>query len=68
MADKINQSNSIGTESQDVEIAADGSNVVVTWWERNQTAEEPVVIVSTDNGVTFEPLLKLSANETIGLE
>jgi len=55
-------------ESQDVEIAANGSNVVVTWWERNATSNEPVARTSTDNGVTFEPLLKLSANGTIGLE
>jgi hypothetical protein len=65
-ADKINLSNSSDTESQDVEIAADGSNVVVTWWERNQTAEEPIVIVSTDNGVTFGPILRLTTNGTVG--
>lgn len=33
-ADKINLSNSTNAESQDVEIAADGENVIVTWWER----------------------------------
>jgi len=67
-SDKINLSNSTGAESQDVEIAADGDNVIVTWWERNQTAEEPVVRMSTDNGATFGPLLKLAANGTIGGE
>jgi hypothetical protein len=66
--EKINLSNSSDTESQDVEIAADGSNVIVTWWERNQTAEDPVVLVSTDNGVTFGPILRLSPNGTIGLD
>jgi hypothetical protein len=40
-----------------VEIAADGDNVIVTWWERNQTSEEPVARISTDNDATFEPLL-----------
>lgn len=65
-ADKINLSNSTDAESQDAEIAADGDNVVITWWERNQTAEEPVVRMSTNNGVTFGPLLKLAANGTIG--
>jgi hypothetical protein len=37
-ADKINLSNSADADSQDVEIAADGSNIVVTWWgtKRNQ--------------------------------
>jgi hypothetical protein len=66
--EKVNLSNSSDTESLDVEIAADGSNVVVTWWERNATSNEPVARTSTDNGVTFGPLLKLSANGTIGLE
>jgi hypothetical protein len=67
-ADKINLSNSIGAESQDVEIAADGDNVIVTWWERNQTAEEPVARTSSDNGATFGPLLRLASNGTIGTE
>jgi len=66
-ADKINLSSTTGAESQDVEIAADGDNVIVTWWERNQTAEEPVVRISTDNGETFDSLLRLAANGTIGV-
>lgn len=37
----------------------------ITWWERNQTAEEPVIIVSTDNGATFRLILKLATNGTI---
>jgi hypothetical protein len=49
-----------------VEIAADGDNVIVTWWERNQTSEEPVARISTDNGATFELLLVLTTNGTIG--
>lgn len=65
-ADKINLSNTTGAESQDVEIAAEGDNVVVTWWERNQTAEEPVAKISTDNGATFGPVLTLSTNGTLG--
>jgi hypothetical protein len=48
-ADKINLSNSTDAKSQDVEIAADGDNVVISWWERNQTSEEPVMIVSNNN-------------------
>jgi archaellin len=66
--DKINLSNTTGANSQDAEMAADGSNVVVTWWERNQTANEPAVRISTDNGQTFGPILKLAANGTIGTE
>jgi len=64
-ADKINLSNSTDADSQDVEIAADGDNVIITWWERNQTAEELVAMVSTDNGATFGPLLRLANNGTI---
>jgi hypothetical protein len=66
--DKINLSNSTNTDSQDVEIDANGSDVVVTWWERNQTAEEPVARISTDNGAAFGPLLNLAMNGTIGGE
>jgi hypothetical protein len=63
--DKINLSNTTGADSVDAEIAADGSNVVVTWWERNQTANEPTVRISTDNGQTFSPQLNLATNGTI---
>jgi hypothetical protein len=34
---KMNLSNSPKSESQDVQNAASGNNVYVTWWERNQT-------------------------------
>lgn len=61
--DKINLSNSIGAESQDVEIVADGNNVIITWLERNATSNEPVMKVSTGNGETFSSLLRLAAND-----
>jgi hypothetical protein len=49
------------------EIAVtDGDEVIVIWWERNQTSEEPVYRASVDNGLTFGPLLKLVTNGTIG--
>jgi hypothetical protein len=64
-ADKINLSNSTDKESQNVEIAADGENVVVSWWEGNQTNDTPVARVSTDNGQTFGPVLMLANNGTI---
>lgn len=64
--DKINLSNTTNADSQDVEIAADGDTVIVTWWERNQTAEEPIMRISTDGGETFGSLLRLAANGTIG--
>jgi hypothetical protein len=50
----------------DVEIAADFNKVVVSWWERNATRNEPMTRMSNDNGQTFGPILKLSMNGTIG--
>ncbi len=64
--DKINLSNTTNSESQDAEIAADGVNVIVTWWERNQTDEIPVAKISNDGEKTFSPLLILATNGTIG--
>jgi hypothetical protein len=40
--------------------------MIVTWWESNQTANEPAVRVSSDNRQTFGPILKLDSNSTIG--
>ena len=63
---QINLSNSTNADSQDVEIKTnENGNVIITWWERNSTSNEPVVRISTDEGNTFGPLLKLSANGTI---
>jgi hypothetical protein len=65
--EKINLSNTSNVDSVDREIAASGSNVFVAWWERgNQTNNEAVMKISTDNGKTFGPMLKLAANGTIG--
>jgi hypothetical protein len=64
--DRINSSNKTATDFQDAGISADGSNVVVTWWERNQTSDEPATRISTDNGQTFGPVMKLGTNGTIG--
>ena len=63
---KINLSNTTEADSQDAEIAASGNKVYVTWWERNQTSEEPVLRISNNNGGTFGPILKLASNGTIG--
>ena len=65
-ADKINLSNTTTTDSINTEIAADGNNVIITWWERNSTSQEPMVRASTDNGATFGPILRLTSNETVG--
>lgn len=64
-SDKANLSNSNDADSQDVEISADGTKVVVTWWERNQTINEPVMKISNDGGKTFGSLIKLAGNGTI---
>ena len=63
--DKMNLSNNTVTNSVDAEIAADGSIVVVTWWERNSTSNEPVARISTDGGETFGPVLMLGTNGTL---
>ena len=63
--DKINLSNSSDADSWRVEIAAEGADVVVTWWETNQTSDTPIARLSTDGGQTFGPMLRLAANGTI---
>ena len=63
---KINLSNSTKAESVDAHIDSSGDRVFVTWWERNETHNEPVLRISTDNGEFFELLLKLGANGTLG--
>jgi hypothetical protein len=64
--DKINLSNTTAADSEGVEIDAEGANVIVTWWERNQTANEHVMRISNDSGQTFGPLLMLSSDGTLG--
>jgi hypothetical protein len=66
--DKINLSNTTDTDSSRVEIAGEGPNVIVSWWETNQTSDVPVARISTDNGATFGPILMLATNGTIGEE
>jgi hypothetical protein len=66
LSDKINLSNTTNADSVDANIAADVNKVIITWWERNQTSNEPVVIISSDNGTTFGPILKLATNGSIG--
>lgn len=64
--DKINLSNTTDRDSVDAEINADAETVAVTWWERSNQINEPVIRVSTDSGVTFGPILELGTNGTIG--
>jgi hypothetical protein len=64
--DTVNLSNTTNTRSDRAMLEADGENVYVSWWEKNQTAIVPVMRVSNDNGETFGPVLRLAANGTIG--
>ena len=64
--DKINLSNSSNLNSTDFDMQATENNVIVSWWETNFTSAEPVIIFSNDHGTTFGPVLRLTANGTIG--
>jgi hypothetical protein len=64
-SDKINLSNTTNADSWRVEIAGEGADVVVSWWETNQTSDTPVARISTDGGQTFGPVLRLATNGTI---
>jgi hypothetical protein len=66
-SDKINLSNTIDAHSWRVEIAGEGGNVIVSWWETNETIDIPVARISNDAGETFGPLLQLSQNGTLGV-
>jgi hypothetical protein len=63
--DKINLSNTTDADSWRVEIAGEEDNVIVSWWETNQTSDTPVARISNDAGQTFGPLLRLATNGTI---
>jgi plastocyanin len=63
--DKMNLSNTPDADSWRVEIAAEGADVIVSWWETNQTSDTPVARISTDGGETFGPMLRLASNGTI---
>ena len=64
-ADKVNLSNSAGSNSTDFDVEATIDNVIVSWWETNQTSSEPVIVFSGDRGATFGPILRLASNGTI---
>jgi hypothetical protein len=65
--DRINLSNTTDADSWRVELHGEGDNVIVSWWETNQTSDIPVARISTDAGETFGPLLMLGANGTLGI-
>ena len=63
----INLSNSPDELSEKVSMAVNGKNLYFAWWEtaKNGT-KEPVFRASDDSGATIGPVLRLSANGTIG--
>jgi hypothetical protein len=65
-SNKTNLSNSTDADSWRVEVAGEGENVVVSWWETNQTSDIPVARVSNDGGATFGPMILLAVNGTLG--
>jgi hypothetical protein len=65
-SNRTNLSNTTEADSWRVEIAGEGENVVVSWWETNQTSDVPVARVSNDGGETFGPLMMLGLNGTLG--
>ncbi len=63
--EKINLSNTTNADSWRAEIDGEGDNVIVSWWETNETDDSPVARISTDAGQTFGPILNLATNGTI---
>ena len=63
--EKINLSNSPTSDSINPQITASGNNVLVAWWENNQTFQEPVIRFSADRGNNFGPILNLSTIDTL---
>ena len=57
-----NVSNTDNSDSINAEISAEGGNIIVSYWEKNQTSMLPFARVSTDNGQTFGPRLNITAN------
>ena len=64
--DKVNLSNTPNSDSVNVQLAEDEGKVAVSWWERNQTSNGPVMRISTDAGKTFGNTIHLSTNGKIG--
>jgi hypothetical protein len=63
---KINLSNSPGVTSENAQIAAEGNNVYVSWWEHAKgKATESVVRASNDGGKTFGNMFILSNGTSI---
>jgi hypothetical protein len=67
--DKINLSNSPDYDSVDVQIAASGSHVYISWWENHENGTRmPFFRASDDNGQTFGPVLSPSESGPLPAE
>ena len=64
MYDVCNNLETNNAESVDAHIAAaPGSNVYISWWDRNVIVNTPVMKVSIDIGKTSGQMIVLSANK-----
>jgi len=62
--EQINLSNSTGIESTRAEIKASGDNVFVSWWEKSDGKDQPMMRISHNGGQTFGEATMLTANST----
>jgi hypothetical protein len=58
---EINLSNTTGIPSTRAEIQASGNNVYVTWWEKSDGKDQPMIRISHDGGQTFGKATMLTA-------
>ena len=56
--------NSTGIESTRAEIVASGNNVYVSWWDKANGKDQPMIRISHDGGQTFGEASILTSNST----
>ena len=61
---QINLSNSTGIPSTRAEIQASGNNVYVSWWDKSDGKDQPMIRISHDGGQTFGKAIMLTAKPT----
>jgi hypothetical protein len=64
-ADKINLSNTTGSDSQDPNIAAYGDNVYVTWHDNKTGNWDTYIRTSKDRGQTFGDIIRINGTGTL---
>ena len=62
--EEINLSNSTGIKSTRAEIEASGNNVYVSWWDKVDGKDQPMMRISHDGGKTFGEASILTSNST----